>query len=62
MPAIILEESSGMTYTAIGGGLVLLYLLIMWAWYGHCCFFFHRWDTHRDLSDVCLRCGAIRFK
>lgn len=34
----------------------------MWAWYLHCFFFFHRWDTHRELSDVCKRCGAIRFK
>jgi hypothetical protein len=51
-----------MIYSLIGGGLVLLYLLILWAWYGHCFFFFHVWDTHRELSDVCLRCGAIRFK
>lgn len=37
-------------------------LVSTWAWYRHCFFFWHRWDTHRELSDVCLRCGAIRFK
>ena len=51
-----------MIYSAIGGGLVLLCVLLAWAWYGYCFFFFHRWDMHRDMSDVCKRCGTIRFK
>lgn len=41
---------------------VILVAVLERAWYLHCFFFFHRWDTHRELSDVCLRCGAIRFK
>ena len=40
----------------------ILLMLGLWAWKLHCFFFFHVWDTHRELSDVCLRCGAIRFK
>lgn len=34
--------------------------LLMWAWYCHCFFFFHRWDKSRCVTDVCTRCGAVR--
>lgn len=37
-------------------------LLLEWAWYFHCCFLFHVWDTSRRVTDICLRCGALRFK
>lgn len=51
-----------MIASEIGGGLVLLYVLIMWAWFRHCLFFFHCWDNSRKVTDLCVRCGAIRFK
>lgn len=28
----------------------------------HCWFFFHTWDTSRVCTDLCTKCGAIRFK
>jgi hypothetical protein len=34
----------------------------MWAWYGHCFFFFHKWDRSRRFWDLCERCGALRSK
>jgi len=39
-----------------------LSIVVMWAWYMHCLFLFHDWDTTRQRTDVCKRCGELRFK
>jgi hypothetical protein len=41
---------------------IVLWAFSLWAWYCHCFFFFHRWQKNRSLTDICLRCGALRFK
>jgi len=44
------------------GILLILSVLALWGWYGHCLFLFHHWDRSRIVTDLCDRCGAIRFK
>jgi len=43
---------------------VILAVLFVWyGWYFHCLWLFHVWDTKRNqVTDRCVRCGAIRFK
>ena len=40
----------------------LLLFVLMYLWYFHCLFFWHKWDTSRKVTALCRRCGAIRFK
>jgi hypothetical protein len=39
-----------------------IWILGMYLWYFHCLFRWHKWDRSRRVADVCLRCGAMRFK
>lgn len=36
--------------------------VVIYCWFFHCLFFWHKWDTSRIVTDVCLRCGDLRFK
>lgn len=46
--------------------IVVAVLFVVWlaweCWIFRCLFFFHQWDKSRTQTDLCLRCGALRFK
>jgi Flp pilus assembly protein TadG len=51
-----------MNYGIITVAILALYLFGLWGWYWHCFWFWHQWDRTKRYSDMCVRCGTMKFK